>query len=165
MLTASVSGGDKWKAALAKLSNVRPELRVGILEPSTNEEGEKIARYAAYNEYGTPRGIPPRPFMRNTLAEKKGEWLRIIRSRASANPDDIRGAFELAGEVASKDVMKTIEDGQFEALADSTVEKKRNRGKTHVNKKGAKPASNNPEHPLIDTGAMQEAITYEVVNG
>jgi hypothetical protein len=154
MLIASVSGGGEWKKRFGSLVGFNPGLFVGILEPSTtNEEGEKVAQYAAYNEYGTSRGISPRPFMRNTLAEKKGEWLRIIRSRASADPDDIRGAFELAGEVASKDVMKTIEDGQFEPLAESTVEKKRKRGKQ------------NPEHTLIDTGAMQEAITYEVTDG
>jgi hypothetical protein len=150
MLTAGIKGGDKWKAHLQKLTQKKLRMRVGIWDQSTTEEGATITEYATCNEYGTRR-MPSRPFMRNTEDAESKKWLRIIRQRAKATPEDLEAAFELAGEVASKDIMATIEAGQFEPLAEATIERKRARGKMH------------PERPLIDTGAMQEAVSYEVL--
>lgn len=61
----NIRGGRKWKAVLDRLA-VKAEVRAGILEGAKNTEGEYVAQYAAYNEYGTPT-IRERPFMRTTI--------------------------------------------------------------------------------------------------
>ena len=52
------------------------ELRVGILENATDEDGNSIAEYATDNEYGAK--APPRPFMRNTAKKHGREWSRQV---------------------------------------------------------------------------------------
>ena len=152
MFSASVKGGKKWKEKIVKLKGFKPVLEVGILasDGATTTEGESVATYATYNEYGTPT-IPARPFMRQTEAARVGTWKNIVRKRASSDPDDIIGAFELAGEVAAKDIQATIEAGGFVANAESTIEAKKRRNKKYT------------ETPLIDDGTMQEAMNYRVI--
>lgn len=61
MITASISGGDKWEKLLKKLADARLGLRVGILEGATTAGGQSIAEYAAVQEYGGTMTIPARP--------------------------------------------------------------------------------------------------------
>lgn len=127
-------------------------LAVGIFPESTTESGRFVAEYATYNEYGT-KHIPARPFMRNTIDAHLDEWKSVIKKYSSANPDDLIGAFELAGEVAAKDVMATIEAGEFAPNSPKTIARKAARGKQ------------NPNTPLIDTGVMEEAVKYKIERG
>lgn len=61
MITASISGGDRWEKLLKKLAEARLGLRVGILEGATTAGGQSIAEYAAVQEYGGTMTIPARP--------------------------------------------------------------------------------------------------------
>lgn len=130
----------------------KPRLEVGIFPESTTTDGRYVAEYATYNEYGTAH-IPARPFARNTIAAKSGEWNRIFAHYAKADPKDIMAAYEIVGEFASKDMMQTINEGNFAPNAPATIARKAARGKQ------------NPNTPLIDTGTMQEAIKYKIATG
>lgn len=138
----------KWQ----KFAQSGKRLAVGIFPESTTLDGQYVAEYATYNEYGTAT-IPARPFLRQTVDAHQKEWAQIVAARASADPDDIEAGYILAGEVASKDVMSMIESGQFVPNAEATVERKRAAGKKQ------------PETPLIDTGTMLEAISYKIETG
>ena len=77
-----VKGGDKYKALLAKIAAQKVGVKVGILANATTTDGEHIATYAAANEFGAKKvfedrvvTIPPRPFMRQSVAKHQEEWL------------------------------------------------------------------------------------------
>ena len=75
---ATMQGGKDLEAklrALAQKVASPATLRVGFLEGATYPDGKPVAMIAAIQDFGAPRaGIPPRPFFRNMIAAKKGEW-------------------------------------------------------------------------------------------
>lgn len=158
--SVKVTGGDKWKKALepyAKGSDVT--VKVGILEGSTYSgetapAGTLVAPIAAIHEFGGEKKdgtvIPARPFMRVTVAQKQKDWIAAAVSYLKSNSGKVRQAFMLVGEIASKDMQEKIEWGIDPPLKPKTVARKAARGKAH------------PDTPLIDTGTLQEAISYEV---
>ena len=85
-IPVTIRGGEKIHAALMRLGGNTPGLRGGILEgatysgePGTGEKaGQSVATVAFWQEYGTRTNTPPRPFMRNTVAEKKERWAKIL---------------------------------------------------------------------------------------
>lgn len=153
MFNARIKGGD-----LKGFKKISKELReklkgltlgVGIWPESRTMEGRYVAEYATYNEYGT-KTIPARPFLRQAQQKNQDGWAKIIRQQLMVDSTDAEGAFILAGEVASKDVMAEIESGNFTPLSQKTIDAKQRAGKKQ------------PETPLIDTGTMMEAISYKV---
>lgn len=156
MSETNIRGGDKWKQVIAKIASQKASLRVGILEKATysgegnSEAGTPVAPIAAAQEFGT-KDIPARPFMRNTVGDKKSSWANQIARLLRGKPDRVHDAFEIMGDIMAKDIQQTIEKGVMPWLNDKTIARKRKRGKK------------NPEKTLIDTGTMQEAISYEVV--
>jgi phage gpG-like protein len=96
--------------------------------------------------------IPARSFMRSTLEKKKEEWISAAAGHLKASPGDVRGMLEKVGETAAKDMQAAIEEGIAPALKPATV-------KAKLKRKGSK---GSPDLPLVDTGTMQEAISYEV---
>jgi hypothetical protein len=75
--------------------------KVGWFESAKYENGTPVAYVAAIQEFGNTVGtpIPPRPFMRPAVAEKRSEWEQI----AARGAKDI-----LAGQSDSVSVMKKI---------------------------------------------------------
>lgn len=153
-----IRGGDRWKRELRRyLPNGKISVDVGILEGATysgetTPAGTPVAAIGAIQEFGTDR-IEARSFMRSTLMEKQDEWLRKVIAYLRQNPTEIRNAFALLGEIASKDIQKKIDDGVPPRSSQATIEYKRRRGRQ------------NPETTLIDTGTLQESISYEVKEG
>ena len=156
--SVNISGGDKWKDTLKPyVDNSGTLLKVGLLEGATvsGEAGDAalpVAAIAAFHEFGTAQ-IPARSFMRSTLEKRGKDWVKVAVAYLKANPAKIVEALASVGEVAAKDIQVTIEAGIAPALKPATIKAKMRRGKTKEGK---------PELPLVDTGAMQEAITYEV---
>lgn len=141
-----IHGGHQWRNALQKYLRA-PGLRVGILEGATNTEtGEKIAPYAAKNEYGAP-GIPSRPFMRATVDAKQNIWPKNIAASLRAGRD-IMQAIELVGTRMADDIQETIKSSMPPPNSPETLLRKR----ADVAGKGT----------LIDTSSMLLAIDYEV---
>ena len=154
-VTVSIKGGDKYKRFLDKLAEIAGGVKAGILEGATNAEtGEPVAPYAIYNEFGTSR-IPARPFMRTVAKEKPKTWIGImvkhIRGRAK-DQEVWKEALGLAGEQMKADIKDSIQNGNWTPNAPATVRAKARKGKTE------------PDHPLMDTGSMLGAVSYEVVD-
>jgi hypothetical protein len=115
---------------------------VGILD------GE-IADYAAVNEYGSPsNNIPSRPFMRTTIDDNAQELAKMLRDRVNAaiarRNTTATGALKAVGLHARNLMVKSIRNWTDPPNEASTIERK---------------GDNNP---LVDTGAMQASITFEV---
>ena len=154
-VTVSIKGGDKYKAFLAKMSEIAGGVKAGILEGATNRvTGEPIAPYAVYNEFGTSR-IPARPFMRTVAKSEPKKWVGTmvghIRDRA-ADPAIWKQALGKAGEQMVKDIQNSIQNGSWVPNASATVKAKARKGKSE------------PDHPLMDTGEMFAAVSSEVID-
>lgn len=153
--------GDAWKERLRAIASTTPDLRVGFLDNATYANGESVAYIAYINNFG--RGDnPERPFMKQTLDENIDKWLNGIESNVRNNltPENIRRAFEMAGQVASADVKEKILnwDSPNPSNKESTIAKKRSRGLSGGNLEAI-----NPTQVLVDTSTMVKAVDYEVV--
>lgn len=152
---SQIKAGGKLNAALLRINGIKnTSMKVGILNGATNPDtGELIAPYAAANEFGT-RNMPARPFFRNTIAKKDNEWGAKFEALAARNPlskETVLEALNGLGGVMVADIQEEIETGTFAPLAPSTVARKKKKGIA------------DPEKPLVETGAMQRAIDYEIM--
>jgi hypothetical protein len=152
--TFSVSGGTKYKGILEKIAEYRKGVKAGVPSGATNAStGASIVEYGIYNELGAPNaGIPSRPFMRKTQAEKQSSWGNIISGNLKFK--DIQnngdGPLVICGEVMKADIKENIQRGSWEPDAEATVRAKERKGKGEAT------------HPLIDTGDLLKSIIYEV---
>lgn len=156
-VTVSLEGGKKYKAFLSKLGEIAGGVKAGILNNATTTDGKSIAEYAVYNEFGTYGGerIPPRPFMRTVAKEKPKQWIgemvRHVRGRAT-DPAIWKQALGVAGESMKSDIKDSIQNGNWTPNAEATQEAKKRKGKAEY------------DHPLMDTGQMIAAVSYEVID-
>ena len=145
---ATISGGTKLEQALSDLARrvARPAtLSVGFFERSSYPDGKPVAMIAAIMEFGAPsRGIPPRPFFRNMVAAKSGEWPAAIAGLLRANGMDAVRALEAAGQRIAGQLQESINQTNSPPLAASTIARK-----GHAK-------------PLISTGRMWNAVGHEV---
>jgi HK97 gp10 family phage protein len=155
-VTISKADEMKWRRAMRKIithGGVHG-VRVGILDGSTNDDGEVIAQYAAYNEFGTSR-IPARPFMRYTLAKQLRAWSNIFSSITRGNwlkdEHTVARAFTALGRRAQDDVKATILSNMPPPNNPEYAEskKKKNGGYSGT---------------LFKTGAMLQAIHFMLVD-
>lgn len=66
-------GAERIRLLLAGVTNKVG--KVGFFPSSKYEDGTPVAYVAIIQEFGSPeQGIPPRSFMRTTIAEKQNEW-------------------------------------------------------------------------------------------
>jgi len=151
-VTAKMTGGERAVKYLARLVEAaKVEVKVGVLGGATYPKGgPPVAMIAAIHEYGTDK-IPQRSFLRSTLAEKHREWSAAAGLKFR-DTGYLLEALRFAGVVAAKDVQEKITWGIDPALQENTVAAKRKRGRQE------------PDIPLVATGAMQEAISYEVIS-
>ncbi|PHM61192.1 hypothetical protein [Xenorhabdus ishibashii] len=153
----AIKGGDKLRAALERIANTQTiQVQAGVLAGATNEKtGESIAPYAAANEFGT-KNIPPRPFMRATIANKSNEWAQLLASQLRGRMQDgsnIEAAFNVVGKEMALDIQDSIEQSLPPPNAPATIARKAKKGIAA------------PDKTLVDTGSMQRAIDYEIVKG
>jgi len=145
---ATISGGKKLEAALAKISRGVSQpatLRVGFLAGATYPNGTPVAMIAAIQDFGAPsRGIPPRPFFRNMVKAKSKEWPKAIADLLKANDYDAVKTLETTGEAIGGQLRQSIIDTNSPPLAPSTIKRK------------------GFAKPLIDTSVMINSIGHEV---
>jgi len=113
-------------------------------------EGVSVVDYATYNEFGTSRGIPARPFMAKTADEKREEiadFTQYLVGRMIDGKLDDTTVLRNLGEKYQSMIQKTIRDAKSWAApnAPSTVARK------------------GSSSPLIDTGRMVGSVRYEIV--
>ena len=146
MTTLSTSGG--LDAALGKIAEKLKRggtVRVGFLEGATYPDGTSVALIAAINEFGAPsRGQPPRPFFRNMIAAKSGEWPAAIAGLLVKNDYDVDLTLVQTGAVIAGQLRQSIVDLVDPPLKQSTIDRK------------------GFSKPLIDTEVMLNSIEYEV---
>ncbi len=111
------------------------------------ESDATLAEVAYYNEYGTSRGIPERPFIRTTADENRKAYAARMQKEVQAifaGRSNVRNALERVGALAQGHVRKKIRNLKTPANAPATI--------------AAKGSSN----PLIDTGTLLRSIDFEV---
>lgn len=145
----AVKGGNKFADVLAALEaklTSASKVRVGFLEGATYPDGKPVAMIAAIQDFGAPgAGIPPRPFFRNMIAAKKGEWPKAIADLLKQNGYDAAKTLEQTGAAIGGQLRQSIIDTNDPPLAPSTIRRK------------------GFSKPLIDTAVMINAIDHEVV--
>lgn len=121
---ATIKGGDRLIAALAKISagvSKPATLSVGWPAGATSpSDGEPLALRAALNEFGTSK-IPPRPFFRNMIAAKSGEWPKAIGEILKENGFDAEKALGEVGEEIKGELQDSIINTFEPALSPVTV--------------------------------------------
>lgn len=147
-VSMNLEGGKILKKRLAELATkvANPAtLRVGFFESAKYPNGTPVAMIAAIQDFGAPsQGIPPRPFFRNMIAAKKGEWPAAIRGLLEANNYDAEKTLEIAGAAISGQLRQSIIDTNSPPLAPATVKRK------------------GFDKPLIDTSVMLNSVGFEV---
>lgn len=145
---ATISGGTKLAAALAKIAEGASKpatLSVGFLENATYPDGTPVAMIAAIQEFGAPsRGIPPRPFFRDMIAAKSGEWPGAVAGLLKANGYDAETTLEQAGAAIKGQLQQSIATFSGAPLAPATVERK------------------GSDKQLVDTGHLLASVDYVV---
>lgn len=148
MATRYVTGGDRLEARLDEIARgvkKAAKLRVGFLEGATYPDGTSVALVAAVQEFGAPsRGIPPRPFFRNMIAEKSAEWPEAAARLLEANDYDAEKTLGQVGEGIAGQLRQSIVDTNDPPLAQATARQK------------------GFDKPLVDTGHMLNSIDFEV---
>jgi hypothetical protein len=150
-MSVVVSGGAKLEAALRTLAAKVASpgtLRVGVLEKSRYPDGTPVAMIAAIQDFGAPAaGIPPRPFMRNAIAEHKAEWPKALGDLLKDNDYQTKPALEKFGQGVAGQIRQSIIDTNQPPLKPATIRRK------------------GFEKPLVDTGQLLASIDYEVKTG
>jgi len=137
---------DKIKATLERVPEEFDGMvaQVGFPSGINYEDGTNVAYVATIQEFGAPEAnIPPRPFMRPTVKEKKEYWTKIIKSRVPQVVIGKMSAFDvldLVGMAAAADIQTKI----------SSIYSPPNSPATLARKNGTK--------PLVDTGLMLASV-------
>ncbi len=120
------------------------QVHVGF--PAGKADSDVVAR-AIWNHYGTSRGIPARPFLFNAIRKNRKNISRYLESVA---PQILQGV--LTPDVALSR-LGILTQGYIQDEI-TTMRKPPNDPST-IKAKGS-------SNPLIDTGEMRGAVTYEV---
>lgn len=150
--TAGVS--DKLRVAAQELGNKR--LRVGWFDTSKYEDGTPVAYVATIQEFGYPQGgIPSRPFMRPTVAEKTNEWKSTLAAgsrQIMAGKLTVEQMLGQVGMLAAGNIAQTISKIYTPPLAPTTIAARASKRKSPgVSTK-----------PLVDTGLMIQSVSHKV---
>lgn len=167
---------DKLKARIDEIG--QSEVAVGWFESARYENGTPVAAVAAYQEFGvSSRSIPPRPFMRPTVNEKKPEWRDLAARGAKAmlmNGESATSVLDKIGFQIEGDIAATISRIESPPLSPITIllrywrrQGRKITGKTvgEAAREIAKDDYEAPEvsqKPLVDTGIMLQSISHEV---
>lgn len=129
---------------------------IGFFDTAKYPDGTPVAYIAAIQEFGYPEGnIPSRPFFRNAIKGNADEWklaakkLLLAAIEGRLTPEQ---ALNQLGLLSAGDVRKSIIDGDFDALKDSTLKARQYRKRT----------PGVAEKPLIDTAQMMQSISYQI---
>ena len=114
---------------------------------------------AAIQEFGVAGKIPPRPFMRPTIAAKRQEFLDLLGKGSKAA---LRGQFTLVqvfdqvGLKVAGEIRRTISKITSPALDPDTVKARQRKYASNQQLVGGL------TKPLVESGRMQDSVTHEV---
>ena len=145
---AEIRGGDKlagYLSDLAKKVTNASTLKVGFLENATYPDGTSVALVAAVQNFGAPsRGIPPRPFFSNMVAQNGDQWGPMLGELLQRTDMDAGKALALMGEEIKGELRESIIATNAPPLKPATVARKGH------------------DKPLVDTGLMLASVDKEV---
>ena len=173
--SVQIKGGDKLEAYLREMSKkvtTAATVSVGFPEGSTESDGTSTPMVAAFQEFGTG-SIPPRPFMRPTVANKSDEWAERLGAALVHTSYDAKASLTILGATMAVDFYDAIADLQTPALSPITVMLRGMKSKgvvvtgATVGEAAKRVAQGKTNYgastkPLIDTGDMQSNITSVV---
>ena len=141
---------------LEQLARMRVIVR--IKPDAAYEDGTKVEDVGVWMEYGSEGfrvHYPARPFWRSAI----DAHLSRIKKRFKENANQVargrmtaRACFEDVGELVVAFIKRTLKNGVYAPLADSTIAKREQKG-------------NFSTQPLIDTGLLLESIEFIVEGG
>jgi len=146
MISGTVKVTRKKHRELPKLKG-RTRVKVGY-PAGTAKKG--VIMKAIWNHYGTRRGIPPRPWLYIAMRKNREKYRRYFKAFAAkivGGELTLENSLRLLGEAAKTDVQKSLIALRTPANAPATLRAKAPR-----------------TNPLIDTGEMNQATTYEVID-
>lgn len=175
----AIRGGDKLQARLAELSkrvSKASEVRVGFLEGATYEDGTPVAMVAAIQNFGAPsRGIPPRPFMSNMVAQNGDRWGDDVAELLPQHGYDAQTVLTLMGEEMKGELRQSIVDTDTPPLSPVTLMLRKMKaddpdlqitgatvGEAARRVKAGESYGDVSSKPLVDTGYMLSRIDSEV---
>ena len=153
MATVTISVKRTKKKKIPNYISGPRSVKVGIIKGKADEDN---INKAIWNEFGTKGGasgggwggpVPERPFLRNAMKNKKAEYKDALRKGAVSV---VRGDYTM-GVLFDKLGNKAVQDIKAEITALSDPEN----SPTTVKLKGS-------SNPLINTGEMRNAVSYEV---
>ena len=143
-----VSNGDIFSEMASRLKQLNgKEVDVGYFAGESKEpNGTDTAAVALYQEFGTSRGIPSRPFLQQTIYQNSSKWsvkaglfaLRLLEGGSSTE------MLNQIGMQARMDVEQTIATGSFAPLSPETIRRK------------------GSSKTLVESGTMLGATNYKV---
>lgn len=141
--------------SLAELSKKRAT--VGFFDTSTYPDGTPVASVAAIQEFGAGK-IPPRSFMRSTVAEQKEAWKTTLAQGARyvlAGKLTAGQMLDVIGQSAAGQIKEKISSITAPALSEATLYLRQNR----IDKSLPVNTSNKP---LVDTSYMLDSVDSKV---
>lgn len=119
------------------------KVSVGFFESAKYPDGTPVAAVAAYNEFGSDK-TPARPFMRVAIDKNRDKWGKLLSSCLTMTGGDMEKALGMAAEIIVSQIQDEIRAWRDPPNAASTIKKK------------------GFDKPLVDTGQMLNAVSYEV---
>jgi len=102
---------------------------------------------AIWNEFGTRRGIPERPFMRNAMRGNRKKYanaMKVSVKKILLGETTLRVVLGKLGALAQGDIQNEITALRTPENAPATIKRK------------------GSSNPLIDTGEMRQAVTWKI---
>lgn len=137
--------GLRLKKALKELDKL--ECFIGFQRGEAKEkDGTDITDIAAWNELGTSRGIPSRPFIRNTVDLNEDEINDTLDQMVTEimNGATAEQVLRETGAYLKGKMQTEITDGSYAPNDPATIKRKRS------------------DKPLIDTGDMRRNVNYQI---
>lgn len=151
-------GATKLEAMLKSLRGA--SVKVGFFEDAQYGDGTPIAMVAVWMEFGTTTS-PPRPVFRLTVQEHQEEWrtlVQLLSKQLASGGMTVKDIMEQLGSAATGHLSKTIATLSDPPLAEATI-------KGRMSRKADKDTVGNLDKPLIDTGLLFSALTWQVKGG
>lgn len=151
MVTVKRRSAGKGIKGISSLIGGPNQVKVGF--PAGEADGGVIER-AVWQEFGTSRGIPERPFMRNAMRNNRDSYKAAMKAAAAtiieqaalgkSAADEKREALKKLGVLAQGDIQAEITSLRTPPNAASTIRQK------------------GSSNPLINSGEMRAAVTFQI---
>ena len=173
-----LKGGKKLAEALgaiAKALGEKKTLRVGFLAGAKYPDGTPVAMVAAIQEFGAPAArIPPRPYFRTMIADKRREWPKGLAVQLKEAGYDADLALRRTGEAIKGQLQQSIADVTSPALSPVTLMLRKWYPSDHSPITGrivgaaaravadGESSAGASTKPLVWTGHLLNSVDYEV---